>query len=293
MSYEGPIGAFNGVEEDVKYTGITEQTPVKRDSSGGWLGFSDKYWLAAIAPADQHEQVAATFQHTGDGDTQKYQVDYLGSDRVAAPGAGIATSSFIFAGPKEVKLLAQYRDNLGLPRFDNAVDFGWFWFFTKPIFYVLDYVYAATGNFGVAILILTVVMRIVFFPLQTRAVMNMNKMKVLAPEVAKLREQYGEDKVKLNQETMALYKRVGANPLAGCLPILVQIPVFFSLYKVLYVTIEMRHAAFFGWIHDLSAPDPTTIWNVFGAVPWDRRISCRSSASGRSSIAAACTCSSA
>ena len=180
----------------------------------------------------------------------------------------------MFAGPKEVKLLAHYRDSLGLPRFDNAVDFGWFWFFTKPIFYLLDWLYGVVGNFGIAILILTVFIKGLFFPLQTKAVININKMKALKPEQDKLREKFGDDKVRLNQETMALYKKVGANPLAGCLPILLQIPVFFSLYKVLYVTIEMRQAPFYGWIHDLSAPDPTNIFTALGLIPWTPPASC-------------------
>jgi YidC/Oxa1 family membrane protein insertase len=268
LSYEGPIGAFNGVEEDVKYSAITTDAPVKRQSAGGWLGFSDKYWLGAIAPVDQTSPIDARFIHSGTGESERYQVDYTGAETVVPAGGSASTSSLVFAGAKEVTLLAGYRDALGLARFDNAVDFGWFWFFTKPIFYVLDKLYAATGNFGVAILILTVIMRILFFPLQTRAVLSMNKMKALQPEVARLRELHGDDKVRLNQETMELYKRVGANPLGGCLPIVLQIPVFFSLYKVLYVTIEMRHAPFWGWIHDLSAADPTNIWTLFGLIPW-------------------------
>jgi YidC/Oxa1 family membrane protein insertase len=284
------MAALNGVEADVTYASISGEdrlsqcqstrgsvflwspphgNPIVCDgSAGGWLGFSDKYWLGAVAPLDQSAKIEARFRHTGSGDAQTYQADYLGPETIVPAGGTASDSSLVFAGPKEVKLLALYRDRLGLLRFDNAVDFGDFWFFTKPIFFLLDKLYGAVGNFGVAILLLTVIMRVIFFPLQTRAVISMNKMKTLQPEVAKLRELYGEDKVKLNQETMALYKRVGANPLGGCLPIVLQIPVFFSLYKVLYVTIEMRHAPFFGWIHDLSAPDPTTVWNLFGLIPW-------------------------
>jgi YidC/Oxa1 family membrane protein insertase len=268
ISYEGPIGAFDGIEEDVKYTAIGTDAPVKRKSTGGWAGFSDKYWLTAIAPAEQSAPIEARFLHAGAGDTQRFQVDYLGTETTVAPGATASATTLVFAGAKEVRLLAHYRDALGLARFDNAVDFGWFYFLTKPIFYLLDTLYAATGNFGVAILILTVIMRILFFPLQTRAVISMNKMKALQPEIVKLRELHGDDKVKLNQETMELYKRKGVNPLGGCLPVLLQIPIFFSLYKVLYVTIEMRQAPFYGWIHDLSAADPTSIWNLFGLIPW-------------------------
>ena len=288
VSYEGPIAAFNGIEADLPYAALTgdrvatctstrgwffvpntKANPVVCENATGWVGFTDKFWLGTIAPLDQAQKITASVRHSGDGDAQSYVIDYAGQPLTVAPGASASSSTLVFAGPKEVKLLEQYRDTYGLQRFDNAVDWGDFWFFTKPIFFLVDKLYVATGNFGLAILLLTVIMRIVFFPLQTRAVLSMNKMKVLQPEVLKLRELYGEDKVKLNQETMALYKRAGANPLGGCLPMLLQIPVFFSLYKVLYVTIEMRHAPFFGWIHDLSAPDPTTIWNLFGLVPWE------------------------
>ncbi len=268
ISYEGPIGVFNGVEEEVKYNSVTDAAPVEKDSTGTWLGFTDKYWLATIAPADQKQAVKTSFRHAGTGPTQQYQADYLGSDQVVAPGASIDNASLIFAGAKEVRLLDRYDHEYGLPNFAKAVDFGWFYFLTKPIFYLLDYIYSLVGNFGIAIMLLTVIIKGLFFPLQTRAVHNLNKMKQLQPEMKKLQEQYADDKVKLNQETMALYKRVGANPVAGCLPILLQIPVFFSLYKVLYVTIEMRHAPFFGWIQDLSAPDPTSLFNLFGVIPF-------------------------
>ncbi|HLY58553.1 MAG TPA: membrane protein insertase YidC [Stellaceae bacterium] len=288
VSYEGAIAGLNGIEADFPYSALgtggnldtckatrgwwfvpdTKGNPVNCRDAMGWVGFSDKYWLGAVAPLDQSEKIDTRLSHIGAGDSQKYQFDYTGPASVVLPGGSAASSSLVFAGAKEVKLLAQYRDAFGLLRFDNAIDFGDFWFFTKPIFYLLDLLFQAVGNFGVAILLMTVIMRILFFPLQTRAVLSMNKMKAVQPEARKLRELYGEDKVKLNQETMALYKREGVNPLGGCLPIFLQIPIFFSLYKVLYVTIEMRHAPFWGWIRDLSAPDPTTIWNLFSLVPW-------------------------
>jgi len=287
VSYEGPIAVLNGVEADFPYASVTGQTlescgstrgflffpntdgnSINCKSAGGWLGFSDKYWLGAVMPADQKAPVQTRLSHSGTGDAQVYQFDYLGEDEALPPGGTVHHSTLLFAGPKEVRLLADYSKDLGIPRLENSVDFGMFWFFTKPIFYGLDMVYKATGNFGIAILVLTIVMRALFFPLQTRAVLSMNKMKVLQPQIAELREKYADDKVRLNQESMELYKRAGANPLAGCLPVLVQIPVFFSLYKVLFVTIEMRHAPFFGWIRDLSAPDPTSIWQGFGLIPW-------------------------
>jgi YidC/Oxa1 family membrane protein insertase len=265
-SYEGPIGAFNDVKTVVKYKDVT--TSQRENTTGGWLGFSDKYWLTAVAPADQALPIKAGFISSASGTKPTYQADYLGSASTVAPGTSVTSSILVFAGPKEVRTLAAYRDKLGLPLFDDAVDFGLFWFFTKPIFYILDYFYGVIGNFGVAILLLTVLMKAAFFPLQTRAVLNMNKMKALQPEIVKLREKFGDDKMRLNQETMALYKRVGANPVAGCLPIALQIPVFFSLYKVLYVSLEMWHAPFFGWVQDLSDHDPTTLFNLFGLLPF-------------------------
>ena len=268
-SFQGAIGNFDGVEKDVLYKSIGESGTDAQSAAtkGGWFGFNDKYWLTSVAPADQDEAVQASFKKHG-SNTPIYQADFAGPEQSVAPGATIENSVLVFAGPKEVNLLADYRESLHLKRFDYAVDWGWFWFFTRPIFYVLDIFYHLTGNFGIAILLLTLLMRGAFFPLQTRAVKNMNKMKVLQPEVKKLQEKFADDKVRLQQETMALYKRVGANPVAGCLPIAVQIPVFFSLYKVLNISLEMRHAPFFGWIHDLSAPDPTSLFNLFGAIPF-------------------------
>jgi YidC/Oxa1 family membrane protein insertase len=265
-SFEGAIGSFNGVEKNVNYKAVAAD---KRDSvSGGWFGFSDKYWLTAVAPADQALPVNAGFESASSGEKPIYQADYLGSEVTLAPGAASDSTVLVFAGPKEVRTLEEYRDKLGLPHFDNAVDWGWFWFFTKPIFKLLDYLYGVTGNFGVAIMLMTVLMRGAFFPLQTRAVLNMNKMKALQPQIVALREKFGDDKMRLHQETMALQKRAGANPIAGCLPVMLQIPVFFSLYKVLSVSLEMWHAPFFGWIRDLSAPDPTTLFNLFGLIPF-------------------------
>ncbi|MEA2757150.1 MAG: YidC/Oxa1 family rane protein insertase, partial [Aliidongia sp.] len=265
-SFEGAIGSFDRVEKDVNYKDLAAGT--RSGVTGGWFGFSDKYWLTSIAPADQTLPTNAGFAGAAAGAKPIYQADFLGPEMIAAPGGTIGTATLIFAGPKEVRTLAAYRDTLGLPNFENAVDFGWFWFFTKPIFYLLDYLYGVIGNFGLAIMLMTVLMRGAFFPLQTRAVLNMNKMKALQPEIVKLREKFADDKMRLHQETMALQKRAGANPITGCLPIALQIPVFFSLYKVLYVSLEMRHAPFFGWIRDLSAPDPTTMFNLFGLIPF-------------------------
>ncbi|GGF08861.1 membrane protein insertase YidC [Aliidongia dinghuensis] len=267
VSYEGPIGGYTSGSEEVGYKDVAAGKAQPKETVGGWLGFSDKYWLTAVAP-DQKMAITARFSHSGSGEAQTFQADYLGAEVSVAPGASIDNTGVLFAGAKEVKLLDAYTKSAGLPNFDRAVDFGWFYFLTKPIFYLLDWLYAQVGNFGIAILMLTVVIKTLFFPLANKAFKSMDKMKQLQPEMAKLKEQCGDDKVKLQQETMALYKRMGVNPVAGCLPMLLQIPVFFSLYKVLYVTIEMRHAPFFGWIQDLSAPDPTTLFNLFGLIPW-------------------------
>jgi len=263
----GPVGVFNNTLQDgYKYSEMKPDGP-NFASTGGWMGFTDKYWLTALIP-DQKEKVTSNFRHVTQDKTDVYQVDYRGDAHDVAPGATLTIGDHFFAGAKEVSLLDRYEDTLGVPRFDRAIDFGWFYWLTKPIFLTLDIFYKWIGNFGLAIMLLTVIIKAIFFPLANKSYRAMSKMRLLQPELAKLRERYGDDKVKLNQEMMALYKRVGANPMAGCLPIAIQIPVFFSLYKVLYVTIEMRQAPFYGWIHDLSAPDPTSFVNLFGLLPF-------------------------
>ncbi|MGH9810064.1 MAG: membrane protein insertase YidC, partial [Terriglobia bacterium] len=264
LLHEGPVGVFNSkLQDGYKYSSLDPGKPVNFASTGGWLGFTDKYWLTALIP-DQKEAVSANFQHFMQGRTDVYQADYRGSEHSLAPAGSFTITDRFFAGAKELALLQNYEDSLGIPLFDRAIDFGWFWFLTKPIFLTLDFFYGLIGNFGLAIMLLTVIIKLIFFPLANKSYTAMSKMKQLQPEMQKLRERFGDDKAKLNQEMMALYKRVGANPMAGCLPIVIQIPVFFSLYKVLYVTIEMRQAPFFGWIHDLSLPDPTSFANLFG-----------------------------
>jgi YidC/Oxa1 family membrane protein insertase len=267
LLHEGPIGVLDGTLKEIKYSALVGTPAVDAETTGGWLGFTDKYWLTALVP-DQKEAVKTRFAHALRGKLDLYQVDYRGTEHVAEAGATVNEEIRFFAGAKEVSLLDHYESALGIPRFDRAIDFGYFYFLTKPIFLTLDYFYHWIGNFGLAIMLLTVLIKAFFFPLANKSYTAMSKMKLLQPEMAKLREKFGEDKAKLNQEMMALYKRVGANPMAGCLPIAIQIPVFFSLYKVLYVTIEMRHAPFYGWIHDLSAPDPTSFANLFGLIPF-------------------------
>ncbi len=265
--HEGLIGVLGGTLKESKYSSVKDDGAESFQSTGGWLGITDKYWLVALVP-DQGTAIDARFAHTLHEQTDIYQADYRAAAATLAPGASIQSENRLFAGAKEVRVLSRYGDTLGVPLFDRAVDFGWFWFLTKPIFYMLDYIFAVIGNFGVSILVLTVIIKGVLFPLANKSYRAMNRMKLLTPEMTKLRERFKDDKARLNQEMMALYKREKVNPAAGCLPILVQIPIFFALYKVLFVTIEMRHAPFFGWIHDLSAPDPTSILNLFGLLPY-------------------------
>jgi YidC/Oxa1 family membrane protein insertase len=266
LLYEGPIGYLDGAVRDVKYASLAPDKPTDYISTGGWLGFTDKYWLTALVPPQQ-EQVKARFTYTLDNGIKHYQADFTGPEITIAPGSRAATSSRLFAGAKELSLLQAYSAS-GIPLFDYSIDFGWFWFLTKPIFRILLIFEGLLGNFGLAILLFTLMVKLLFFPLANKSYKAMSKMKLLQPEMQKLRERFPDDKARQQQEMMALYKRVGANPLAGCLPIVIQIPVFFSLYKVLFVTIEMRHAPFYGWIHDLSAPDPTSFANLFGLIPF-------------------------
>jgi YidC/Oxa1 family membrane protein insertase len=265
--HEGLIGDLDGTLREVKYSALTPGKPDDFSSTGGWLGFTDKYWLTALIPP-QKDAVKAQFRHTVDADKiDRYQTDYVGVAQDVPAGGTASTSTRFFAGAKEVNLLDAYAAS-GIPRFDRAIDFGWFYFLTKPIFLVLQFFYGILGNFGLAILALTFLIKLAFFPLANKSYAAMSKMKLLQPEIAKIRERFPDDKAKQQQEIMVLYKKVGANPLAGCLPMVIQIPVFFSLYKVLFVTIEMRHAPFYGWIHDLSAVDPTSFANLFGLLPF-------------------------
>jgi YidC/Oxa1 family membrane protein insertase len=266
--HEGPIGVFNGTLDEVDYDEVQEDGPLAYETTGGWIGITDKYWLVSLVP-DQDRQVNARFiSNQSSGGVAKYQADVLYPSQQVAPGETLSSTARLFAGAKEVSLLDGYSEQYGIPHFDKAVDFGWFYFLTKPIFQALHFFAVLTGNFGVAILILVVILKILLFPLANKSYRSMAKMRNLQPEMMKLRERFGDDKQRLNQEMMALYKREGANPASGCLPILLQIPIFFALYKVLFVTIEMRHAPFVGYLQDLSAKDPTSILNLFGILPW-------------------------
>lgn len=265
--HEGPYGVFDGTLKEFKYSDLAEDGVQNFTSTGGWLGITDKYWLAALVP-DQTEAISARLGHTVVNGQDRYQADFRGQGRAMAPGGVVETTSRLFAGAKQVKLIQSYEETLGIQKFDLAVDFGWFYFLTKPLFFVIVWLNSLVGNFGIAIILLTLMVRTLMFPLAHTSFKAMSKMKKLAPEMQKLRDRFKDDRAGMQQELMALYKREKVNPMAGCLPILVQIPVFFALYKVLFISIEMRHAPFYGWIHDLSAADPTSLFNLFGLIPW-------------------------
>jgi YidC/Oxa1 family membrane protein insertase len=265
--HEGLMGVANETLKEISYDDLKEQGQVKDTATGGWIGITDKYWLTALVP-DQKAKVNSRFLFRRDNGEDLYQADYLSAAVTIAPGQTARSENRLFAGAKEVTTMDAYNEQLGIDRFDLTIDFGWFYFLTKPIFYALLYINNIVMNFGISIILLTMGIKLVFFPLANKSYTSMSRMKKLAPEMKKLRERHADDKTRLNQAMMELYKREKVNPAAGCLPILIQIPVFFALYKVLFVNIEMRHAPFYGWIKDLSAADPTSIFNLFGLIPW-------------------------
>ena len=273
--HEGLIGVLgnNGLQE---YTydnvekeavlGGSQRGKVWKDLTSGFLGITDKYWAAAVIP-DQERKFEGRYSVNMAG-SKTFQVDYLGEGVTIAPGTSAGATTRLFAGAKEVATIDGYEASQNIKRFDLMIDWGWFYFITKPMFYAIDWFYHLFGNFGVAILLVTVLIKLIFFPLANKSYASMAKMKAVQPEMVSIRERFADDKMKQQQALMELYKKEKINPLAGCWPVLIQIPVFFALYKVLFVTIEMRHAPFFGWIRDLAAPDPTSIFNLFGLLPF-------------------------
>lgn len=237
-------------------------------STGGWIGMSDHYWLTAVIPA-QNEQIQGQYRLTKTAGLNLLDANFVGQARAIGAGRQITHTTHIFAGAKQNPVLKDYQAKLGIAHLDEAIDWGMLWFITRPIFQFLSWIYSHVGNFGVAILLLTVVVRAIFFPLANKQYESMTKMKKVQPAMEELRKKYKDDPAKQQQELLALYQREKVNPLAGCLPIFLQIPVFFALFKTLQLEIDMRHAPFVGYIKDLSARDPTTIWNLFGAIPWD------------------------
>ena len=258
---------YGDLLDDCSASMAVKDTFCDAKGQGGWLGFTDKYWMSVLIP-DPNEPINVNYRHGNNG-RDSYRTGYVGQIFNVAPGETIRYEGKVFAGAKKLNILSDYLDRLSIPRFTDAIDWGWFAFLTKPVSYAINWFYGYAGNFGLAIIAFTILMRLILFPLAHASFKSMAKMKKLQPEMQRLKETYPNDRQKMQQELMALYKREGANPVAGCLPILVQIPIFFSLYKVLFVTIEMYHAPFYGWIHDLSAPDPLGILTVFGLISWD------------------------
>ncbi len=275
--HEGLIGVMGdaGLQEET-YKNIAKKKSESWDATNAWLGFTDKYWAAVLVP-DTSARVKARFSASEAGGQPTYQADYLAEQQTIAPGASGSTETRLFAGAKEVSVVGinfpfgpgGYNQSLHLNHFDLLIDWGWFYFITKPMFLALDFFFRLVGNFGIAILIVTVLVKALFFPLANKSYASMAKMKAVQPQMAMIKERYADDRAKQQQAMMELYRKEQINPVAGCLPIAIQIPVFFSLYKVLFITIEMRHAAFYGWIHDLSAADPTNIFTLGGLIPFD------------------------
>ncbi|MEL6316492.1 MAG: membrane protein insertase YidC [Pseudomonadota bacterium] len=295
--HEGPVAAFNGVVEEVDYSDLADAPKLPERGRGfaysaegpSWLGFTDKYWMTALAPADGG-RFDAVFEReeTADG-TPLFHADVIYPTVAVPPSDSASVTTRLFAGAKEIGVIREYEylfDGRDRPegffgrmsdflfassasRFVDAIDWGWFFFLTKPIAEILFAINGAVGNMGVAIIVLTIIFKLLVFPLAYKSYVSMSKLKKLQPKMKEIQERAGDDRMKMQQEMMELYKKERVNPAAGCLPILLQIPIFFSLYKVLFVTIEMRHAPFFGWIQDLSAPDPTSFWNLFGLLPYD------------------------
>jgi YidC/Oxa1 family membrane protein insertase len=264
--HEGLIGVLDGSLEEIPYKKAVGQPPATFKSNSGWLGITDKYWAAVVVPG-QGKPFEARFAESGSPGPERFQTDYVMAPLAIPPGGSAETKANVFAGAKEVNVVDGYAAKYGIPKFDLLIDWGWFYFLTKPMFFALDFFFKLVGNFGLAILIVTLIIKLVLFPLANKSYVAMSKMKILQPEMQRIKERFADDRMRQQQAMMELYKKEKANPAAGCLPVLVQIPVFFALYKVLFVTIEMRHAPFFGWIKDLSAPDPTSIFNLFGLIP--------------------------
>lgn len=260
--HEGLIGVINSTLKEIKYDNLKDDKKEEFKSDGGWAGFSDRYWFSALI-LDNNKESNVKFAFIGD---DRYQADFVGEPVMIANNTVGTHSSKFFAGAKEIKLLDRYTKMLNIDKFDLAVDFGWYYFLTKPFFYILDFLYHLIGNMGWAILLFAALLRLAMFPVANKSYESMSKMKKVQPKIQDLQEKYKDDKVKLQQEMMNLYRKEKINPASGCLPMLIQIPIFFSLYKVLNISIEIRHAPFIGWIKDLSAPDPLTI-SVWSHLP--------------------------
>jgi len=271
--HEGPIWSLDEGTKEFSYSDLEDldkgdEENTAKSTDGGWVGITDKFWLMALIP-DAEKDFNVDIFRRGEGSSEKFFADYIHEGTILAPGASYEEKTRLFAGAKVVSLLDHYTEVENVKLLNNAIDWGMFYFLTKPIYYLLDILFAFAGNFGIAILLLTAIVKLALFPLANKGYKSMNKMKVLQPKMQALKEKFGDDKVKMQQATMELYKKEKVNPVSGCLPMFLQFPVFFALYKVLYVTIDMRHAPFFGWIKDLSAPDTMLVTNLFGLIPWE------------------------
>ncbi len=261
--HEGLVGVFDDQLVEKDYDDI-EDKKYSITSKSGWLGITDKYWITTLIPS-KNQDFRADFEYKN-----KFKANYIATTSLElTPQSEKSSSTKLIIAAKEVSIIDGYSENLEIDKFDLVIDWGWFYFLVKPLFFVVDYFFKISGNFGIAIILITICIRLAFFPLANYSFRSMAKMKVLQPEMTRLKELHKDDKMKLQQEMMALYKKEKINPVSGCLPILIQIPFFFAIYKMLFVTIEMRHQPFFGWIQDLSERDPTSLFNLFGLIPWD------------------------
>ncbi|MET3927533.1 membrane protein insertase YidC [Devosia sp. 2618] len=270
IQHEGPhgvLGSNNLISK--KYTDLQNDRQVTYENTAGWLGFSDKYWATAVMPP-AGTSLNARFNWSNAGGYDDYQTSYVETTPVViAAGATAVRESYLFAGAKEESVIAAYQTEFGFDRFDLLIDWGWLWFITKPMYYLLSFLNGIIGNFGVAVLAVTVIVKAIFFPLASRSYASMAAMRRVQPEMKSIQERFKDDRPAQQQAMMELYKKEKINPLSGCWPILIQIPVFFALYTVIFISLDMRHAPFFGWIQDLAAPDPTNIFTLFGLIPWD------------------------
>ncbi len=263
IQHEGFIGVFDDELKEDDYDDV-EEKKIVRESNEGWLGITDKYWMTAFVP-EEGKNFKSTFLYDNG-----FKANYIINEPVNIGKSSSGSNQLrLFIAAKEVETIDGYAANQNINKFDLVIDWGWFYFFTKPLFFVIDYLFKISGNFGTAIVLLTIAIRLIFFPLANFSFKSMAKMKAVQPEMMRLKELHKDDKVKFQQEMMALYRKEKINPASGCLPVLIQIPFFFAIYKMLFISLEMRHQPFFGWIKDLSAQDPTTLFNFFGLIPWD------------------------
>ncbi len=268
LIHKGPLGVFNNVLSEYSFKDSKKEKKVSFSSDNSWLGFTDKYWFTAIVP-DKNTKINSNFSSYLKDLEDRFQIDYSTDLTLVKAGGNFSDTAKLFTGAKQLSLLDKYSEKYQIPLFDRMVDFGWFYFITKPIFLTLTMFHKLIGNFGIAIILLTFCIKSLLFPLAYKSYVSMHKMKQYQPKITAIKERYPDDKILMNKEIMALYKREKINPAAGCLPMLIQIPIFFSLYKVLLITIEMRHAPFFGWILDLSSADPTSLFNLFGLLKFN------------------------